>query len=412
MKIVTKIPNIEDIELGDTFEININKVSYFTHSFFKYPCKFIPHIPNWCIENFSKKNDYVLDCFAGSGTTLVQSSLLERYPLGIDFDKFSILLSKVKTTQLNKDDINEIKSVLPNLFNEGKQNPLPKLNNLTHWFSNRNIKDLNTLYHNINNLSIDEKNKNFLKVCFASIIRKCSYSDEVSPKPYISSKIKKEPKNVFSTFSNVSNKYLNTFSSDKYTLKNQITFIGEDARVVDSKKYLGKIKLICTSPPYINAFDYVRILRLENIWLRNMDDTDIKGHKEKQIGTEQIYSTQYNEIPQKTNLKLLDNKINQLYKIDKKRAHIVLKYFLDMELNMKSMKRYLIQDGYYILVVGDCRIRNINFPIYKYLIEFSKLQGYTLINYFSYLIKNPYLRIPRKNRGGLIKYDRIIILKK
>ena len=173
-----------------------------------------------------------------------------------------------------------------------------------------------------------------------------------------------------------------------------------------------KIKLVCASPPYINAFDYVRILRLENVWLRNLDDNNIIEHKKNQIGTEQIYANEYNKLTYKFGIEELDNKIDELYKIDKKRAHIVCKYFADMEENIINIRKYLKEDGSYVLVVGDCEIRKIVFPVYKYLIEIAEKNKYKTSKVFSYLIRNPYLRIPRKKRGGLIKYDRIIVLNK
>ena len=51
---VSKLPQIKEIKNNDIFEI-INYHSSKTHSFFKYPAKFIPEIPNWSIRNFSKK---------------------------------------------------------------------------------------------------------------------------------------------------------------------------------------------------------------------------------------------------------------------------------------------------------------------------------------------------------------------
>ena len=64
---VKNLPNIGKIEKNETYEILTKNVGYFTHSFFKYPAKFIPQIPSWAINNFTEENDIVLDCFAGSG---------------------------------------------------------------------------------------------------------------------------------------------------------------------------------------------------------------------------------------------------------------------------------------------------------------------------------------------------------
>ena len=65
--------------------------------------------------------------------------------------------------------------------------------------------------------------------------------------------------------------------------------ISNDAREIKNRKFDGKVQLAVTSPPYINAFDYVRSLRLENAWLGYYGDKNILDIKQKQIGTETIY---------------------------------------------------------------------------------------------------------------------------
>ena len=410
---VKNLPNIGKIEKNETYEILTKNVGYFTHSFFKYPAKFIPQIPSWAINNFTEENDIVLDCFAGSGTTLVEASINNRECLGVDFDEISLLLSEVKTTQLSAKDFAIIEKILSK-FDEKKykNKPLPELKNLKHWFPERNISTLNALYYFIKEQKISKKVRDFLLVCYISCIRKSSYSDEQSPKPYVSTKHKKEPKKAFELFPSIVEKYIQKMRSDEYQLNYKAKFIGTDARNFISSKYYNKVKLVCASPPYINAFDYVRVLRLENIWLRNLDDSNIIQHKKKQIGTEQIYSLEYNEKPNDLGIVELDKKIQGLYKVDKKRAHIVVKYFEDMEANIANIHKYLVKKGHYVLVVGDCKIRKIVFPVYRYLIEIANRNNYSESFVFSYLIKTPYLRIPRNNRGGLIKYDRGIVLRK
>ena len=91
------------------------------------------------------------------------------------------------------------------------------------------------------------------------------------------------------------------------------TIISNDARDIKNKKYDGKVKLVVTSPPYINAFDYVRSLRLENAWLGYYGDSTIIDVKRKQIGTETVSHKEYHEI-EETGIKKLDKIIKKISK--------------------------------------------------------------------------------------------------
>jgi hypothetical protein len=53
----------------------------------KYWGNFIPQIPNQLIRRFTKPNEWVLDTFMGSGTTLIESRRLGRNAIGIELQK-------------------------------------------------------------------------------------------------------------------------------------------------------------------------------------------------------------------------------------------------------------------------------------------------------------------------------------
>ena len=394
-------------------EITTRDVGYFTHSFFKYPCKFIPQVPKWAIEKYTKENDLVLDCFAGSGTTLVEAVMLNRNALGVDFDKLSQLLCITKTKLLTKKEILSIKEMLNGLFfkNKNIEPKLPDLHNIEHWFCTETIQELSYLKINID--SVSNKNiRNFLLVCFASIIKKVSNADENSPKPYVSSRFKKKKYFVKELFLKSVNNYLEVFETNNNIKFGNTKIISQDARNIGNKDLKNKIDLAVTSPPYINAFDYVRSLRLENAWLGYFGDSNISVIKKNQVGTETIGAEIYKKEILKTGIKTLDKILNKISLVDKKRAYVVLKYFQDMEANIISVKDLLKVNSHYIIVVGDSVIRDIEVPTHKILIEIAQRNDLKLENTFSYIIKNRYLRIPRADRGGFIKYDWIIDLKK
>lgn len=406
-----------EVEFNTTLEIISNNVSYFTHGFFKYPCKFIPHIPKWAILKYTKPKNKVLDPFAGSGTTLVEAVLHQRDALGIDFDKLSQLLCKVKTLNFSDKQIKSLNKIRNELFTNKVQNITfePDLHNINHWFPKDNISELLSLREKINDIytrTRNEKIYNFLQVCFASIIKKCSYADDTSPKPYVSSRFRKQPLAVKEAFLKNFDSYLKNIELYKTSKLGKSIIIAEDARDINVPKYNNKVSLAVTSPPYINAFDYVRSLRLENAWLGYYGDSNIINIKKKQVGTEIIPHSLYSKDIKETGNPKLDLIINQITKKDKKRAFVVLQFFGDMSKNIEEVKRLLKAKAHYIIVVGDSKIRGVDVPTHEILIDIAKQKKFELDNVFSYIIKNRYLRIPRSGRGGLIKKDWVIDLVK
>lgn len=66
---------------------------------------FIPQIPNQLLRRFTKKYEWVLDPFLGSGTTLIECKKLGRNGIGIDISKEAIELSKNNIAK-EKDNFN------------------------------------------------------------------------------------------------------------------------------------------------------------------------------------------------------------------------------------------------------------------------------------------------------------------
>ena len=111
--------NIEQypIEYWDVNE-TITELSYLTHSYFRYYGKFPSKIGKLIVEDLDgrglihSKEDFVLDNYAGSGTTLVEAKLHGYDSFGIDINPFAVLACKVKTRNYDVDSLRRYWSTL------------------------------------------------------------------------------------------------------------------------------------------------------------------------------------------------------------------------------------------------------------------------------------------------------------
>ena len=81
------------------------RVKGLTHEFYRYPARFSPNFVRGVIEALTKPGDWVVDPFAGGGTTLVEAMAMGRNALGIDISSLSSFLCEAKTQILDDADV-------------------------------------------------------------------------------------------------------------------------------------------------------------------------------------------------------------------------------------------------------------------------------------------------------------------
>ncbi|WP_346879059.1 DNA methyltransferase [Clostridium sp. UBA7791] len=425
-KITAEIPL--DIDNGCILDINTTKVTDYTHGFHKYPGKFIPQLPRWAMRKYLKKGEgkCIIDPFCGSGTTLVEGLLYGHNVIGIDIDPLSVLISKVKTTKLNVDEVNRISQwILDNMENTEKKFK-PKCETINHWFTNDSIKKLSKIRALIDDIDVvfgSNKEiidiKEFLIICFSSIIRRASNADNQSQKTYVSGTKIKEPEEVYNLFRKQVNLYVDRIKEFSNELNDGIeskVICFSNNRDLNNKLENLKVDLAISSPPYIKSIDYVYNQMAELFWIGDLFEMDTQEKqnikKEKYIGTSKIFKNEYEEYNpniSKLNIEELDEKLGGIFVNDIKNGHkhsyITYKYFVEMEKHFKEMSRNLKKEAHYIMIVGNSTVSNTLFNTSQYLIEIAERNGFQLVNKWGYKIKNHFMGFDRKGRGGKIEID-------
>lgn len=405
----------EDIKNGATYTIKQSNPNSYTHGMFKYPCKFIPEIPRWGIKTYlSKKRGIVFDPFSGSGTTLLEANVNGLDAYGTEIDDIAKLITKVKTTVLSLPQFELMDNCYSELINVIHQDNVkafePNIANLVHWFSKNTITELGRMKLYIDNIT-DTDVQDFFKLCMASIIKRVSNADDTSPKPYVSNKIIKIPPTVEKEFTSVFRRYKQMLQELLHIKKMGTTKIVQ-GDALNFSVPIG-IDLAITSPPYINAFDYGRTMRLENLWLATLTEESLREKKSEYVGTEKINTKkEKNELNILKKSSLLKAYYDQIIEQDEKRALIVKKFFEDMETNLHRVYSQMNIGGKYIIVIGNSTIRNVNIESWKIIEDIANKMSFKTVQHFNYIIQNPYIRIPRNGVGGKINKDYVLVLEK
>lgn len=247
------------------------------HRLHPYLGKFIPQLVEAFLKKYFKKDDWILDPFAGSGTTLIEANILGMNSVGVELSKFNCLIAEVKT---GKYDINiverEIRDILTkikefsktlflnqnNLFN----NKIKKLDTesdyLKKWLAPRSLQEI--LFYKS---QIDKyKYSDILKIILTRSTRSArliSHYDLARPKKPISGKYWCIKHNRYCEPINEALKFINRYSLDTIERIKEFNELRTDAKMdviqgdtrnVDLKKY--KFDGIFTSPPYVGMIDY------------------------------------------------------------------------------------------------------------------------------------------------------------
>ena len=386
-----------------------------THGLHKYPAKFFPELPRWLIKRYSNEGDIVLDPFSGSGTTNLEALLNSRNSVGIDVDPFSRYLSKVKTTPLNIYELELSRDKLLQCILDFKPslvdgNDIPKFPYMDNWFNKEITLELAYIIKMIKGLNVSDNTKDFFKICFSSIIRSVSNADDNCTRTVIRKRLNKKiyPSDALTKFTEtiLTNIPKMIEFSQKCPEDIRIEFPdNQDARCI---KYPDDyFDLAVTSPPYANAVDYPRTHQLEIYWL-GFETGSLTPLKKKHVGTESVTAANYNSL-HKIGIKEADEVIANIYTKDPRRAYIVYKYLYDMQENLKEVHRVLKENSYYIIVVGNNKIRNELFESWKYIMSMAKEIGFSVDNYFASEIIKHFIKVPREER---INTDWILTLKK
>jgi len=309
----------------------------FSHGFHQYPAKFIPQLARKLLRIFTDQESVVLDNFSGSGTTLVESMLLNRkVAIGIELNPFACFMAKVKTTPINYQKLNLFYDKIKKDFSFLKNYSIYSFHNIEFWFKEKQIQDLSKLRDII--MDIDDENaKNFFLLCMSEVVRRVSLTKHNGFKLHRDRSKLTENFNPdilwhFSYFVNRNLFLMKEFYNKTRNSKTEIKIIQGDSRhIQDIEK--NSVDFILTSPPYGDSkttVAYGQFSRLSWQWINN-NDLDINKIDQKLLGG--TIGKQDKEILAYS--KTLNLQYNEIKTKDIKRAEEVISFYTDLYQSIK-----------------------------------------------------------------------------
>ncbi|MCV0205248.1 DNA methyltransferase [Pseudomonas aeruginosa] len=409
---VEEFPRHETIKHGELLSLTLStKTSGLTHSFHRFPAKYIPQVPQWAIRNFASDTSVVLDPFMGSGTTLVEALCVVDRSYGTDIDPLARLISSAKTGDFSVARLASLSeklhpSRLPSIFDCFL--PMDGVKNVTHWFSEESWKDLCRIFVAIEDLDCTPSERDFFFTVFSSTLRWVSNADDQTQKTYVSGTLKKTPPPVFPTFEKSLQRALLGISSlASVRGKRQANILDGTALSVPLSD--ASVDLIVTSPPYLDSVDYMYNFMLEYFWLGPKlgvsSRTEYNNRRRVPIGSK-------NPLIQAVSVhdSLLD--LVDPQHIPEYRRDAALAYFDLMQKHFFEAARVMKDGARYVLVVGNSQASTGVLPVHDCLLRLAKTAGLHLEKAFAYRIRRHYMKFPRKGRGGIILMDWVITLRK
>lgn len=229
-------------------------VSGYTHKFYRYPARFSPEFAREAILQFSKQDDYVLDAFMGSGTTIVEAIANGRNAIGVDINPLSNFITTVKTTPLSRRDKKNILEWVNRVDFDGNINP-------TACRDNEGLKHIPEEYKNILVTLINDisrldypRQRNFIKCVllrFAQWVIDCR--EEFPHIDTLKGQLIKQTSDMLDGLDSwVSRIKEQNTAKNKVTGKRQL-FLGSFDEIVNYPvldRMKSKVRLVLTSPPY------------------------------------------------------------------------------------------------------------------------------------------------------------------
>lgn len=357
-------------DFGDTREDPIHRI----HS---YPAKFPAFITTKALryaEGQGVNVKVVADVFCGCGTTAVEAKRNKKDFWGCDINPVASLIAQVKTHHYRDAVLirymNAIKDEYRRMVPTAEDHKRIS-DRIRYWFEERNINDLIRLDHAIRwQTPAHSLHRMFFLCGFSNILKSTSRWLTKSIKAQLDPD--KSPHGVMDAFEAQFALMLHANQHNCFPAPQpQVRILTQN--FLESTEPDWRADLIVTSPPYVTSYDYADIHQLSTLWLRY--SSDYRALRKNMLGNQ--YGV---DQPDPAEINALGAAARETYRDlllqDRRKAHSVGRYFLDMNKAVAKCGRMLNDGGMAVFVIGDTQYKNVKIDNAKHLADCMQRVGF------------------------------------
>lgn len=347
-----------------------------------FPARMAPELALNALSNL-RAGSVVLDQMTGSGTVARQAKELGLSAQGFDLDPLAVLISKVGTTRVDDDRIErESRRLIAQARSYASSGVrLPWIDGdeaaesfINFWFGERQRDDLRriaSLLANPVQIDVSEDVADVLRIALSRIIvtKKQSASlaqDTSHSRPH--RVVEETDYDVFNGFERSLRMVRKRVAS--IPGRGSVTISRGDARdlveVADES-----VDAVMTSPPYLNAIDYMRGHKMSLIWLGHSYG-ELSKTRSTSIGVERRPDEDFGA----TNLQSIKSAMGELSTLPTRYQGMIERYVIDLHKMIGETQRVLKPKATATFVMGNSCLRGVFVQNSEALVEAAKLVGF------------------------------------
>ena len=378
-----------------------------THSYHRYPAKFIPQIVKQLIASYAPTGKEVIcDPFGGCGTTLVEAKISGRKSVGFDINPIAKLITQVKITPISPRLLDKYRLEFVENLDSASNKRIKHHERISYWFDAHTTKKLDAIYLAIKKIKNSDVKKFFL-CAFSHNLKNSSRWLMKSIKPTIDKrKTVPDPKESFlrhlDSMIRKNREFYDELSATNHLHVKAAMYRRDSTRVLPLRS--NSVDLIITSPPYVTSYEYADLHQLSLLWFGDDPRHFKKWHRFSNDFNDfrkQFIGTTYKQTSGGVLESIIAQSIvDKLVEVDRPLAADVANYFSDVNKALAEMYRILKPGGKACVIVGNTALRGVEILNAEVAAEQMSRLGFQKVDFIKREVSNKMITPWRDGKTG------------